>query len=123
MPRVTRGTTKRAPPHQPRRAAVLALPPSRGGAAAPPDHLSPIVCPGAHDIEFDAILPPSTGAILAIGSAVPTVVAMKGAVMGVGVRKEMTVTITCDHRHISGADAAMFLKDLANVIENPVLLK
>ena len=30
-----------------------------------------------------------------------------------GVQKSMTVTITCDHRHIYGADAAEFLKDLA----------
>ena len=29
------------------------------------------------------------------------------------VRRSMTVTITCDHRHIYGADAAEFLKDLA----------
>ena len=30
-----------------------------------------------------------------------------------GVQKSMIVTITCDHRHIYGADAAEFLKDLA----------
>ena len=29
-----------------------------------------------------------------------------------------TVTITCDHRHIYGADAAEFLKDLADLLEN-----
>ena len=29
-----------------------------------------------------------------------------------GVEKQMTVTITCDHRHIYGADAAEFLRDL-----------
>ena len=34
--------------------------------------------------------------------------------------KVMTVTITCDHRHIYGADAAEFLKDLANLLENNV---
>ena len=38
----------------------------------------------------------------------------------IGVVKEMSVTITCDHRHIYGADAALFLKDLAELIEqNP----
>ena len=31
----------------------------------------------------------------------------------------MTVTITCDHRSISGADAAAFLKDFAAAVENP----
>jgi pyruvate dehydrogenase E2 component (dihydrolipoamide acetyltransferase) len=30
----------------------------------------------------------------------------------------MQVNITCDHRIIYGADAAAFLKDLANLIEN-----
>jgi pyruvate/2-oxoglutarate dehydrogenase complex dihydrolipoamide acyltransferase (E2) component len=34
------------------------------------------------------------------------------------VQKSMTVTITCDHRHIYGASAAEFLKDLADLIEN-----
>ena len=32
--------------------------------------------------------------------------------------KQMTVTLTCDHRHIYGADSAQFLKDLAELIEN-----
>ena len=72
--------------------------------------------------QFDAILPPDTGAILAISSAQNKVIAMPGSLLGVGMRKEMTVTITCDHRHISGADAAMFLKDLAAVIESPAVL-
>lgn len=32
--------------------------------------------------------------------------------------KKMEVTITADHRHIYGADAALFLKDLADMLEN-----
>ena len=32
--------------------------------------------------------------------------------------KKMTVTLTCDHRQIMGGDAALFLKELANVMEN-----
>ena len=35
--------------------------------------------------------------------------------------KEMEVTITCDHRHIYGADAAIFLKELAEIMENDTL--
>jgi pyruvate/2-oxoglutarate dehydrogenase complex dihydrolipoamide acyltransferase (E2) component len=31
----------------------------------------------------------------------------------------MMVTLTCDHRIISGADAALFLKDLQAAIESP----
>jgi pyruvate dehydrogenase E2 component (dihydrolipoamide acetyltransferase) len=34
-----------------------------------------------------------------------------------GMKKMMTVTLTCDHRHIYGADAAKFLVDLAAIIE------
>ncbi|KAJ1442967.1 2-oxoacid dehydrogenases acyltransferase-domain-containing protein [Ochromonadaceae sp. CCMP2298] len=66
--------------------------------------------------QFDAILPPGTGSILAVAASTPKVVQMKNGYFGV--RKSMTVTITCDHRHIYGADAAEFLKDLADLIEN-----
>jgi pyruvate dehydrogenase E2 component (dihydrolipoamide acetyltransferase) len=65
---------------------------------------------------FDAILPPGQGSILAIGAAKPTVVATADGLMGV--KRQMRVNITCDHRIIYGADAAGFLKDLADVIEN-----
>ncbi len=65
---------------------------------------------------FDAILPPGTGSILAIGGAKPTVVADENGM--IGVKKQMTVNITCDHRIIYGADGAAFLKDLADLIEN-----
>jgi pyruvate dehydrogenase E2 component (dihydrolipoamide acetyltransferase) len=65
---------------------------------------------------FDAILPPGQGSILAIGASRPTVVATPDGMMGV--KRQMQVNITCDHRIIYGADAAAFLKDLADVIEN-----
>ena len=68
--------------------------------------------------QFDAILPPGTGSILAIAASTPKVVQMKNGHFGV--KKSMTVTITCDHRHIYGADAAEFLKDLADLLENNV---
>ncbi|HBB30458.1 MAG TPA: branched-chain alpha-keto acid dehydrogenase subunit E2 [Cyanobacteria bacterium UBA8803] len=67
---------------------------------------------------FDAILPPGQGAILAIGASRPQVVATADGMFGV--RNQMQVNITCDHRIIYGADAAAFLKDLAKLIEtNP----
>ncbi|ANV89268.1 dihydrolipoamide acetyltransferase family protein [Picosynechococcus sp. PCC 8807] len=65
---------------------------------------------------FDAILPPGQGSILAIGGAQAKVVATPDGLFGV--KKQMTVNITCDHRIIYGADAAAFLKDLADLIEN-----
>ena len=67
---------------------------------------------------FDAILPPGTGAILAVAGSRPTVVAGKDGSMRVA--NQMQVNLTCDHRVIYGADAAAFLKDLAQLIEtNP----
>jgi pyruvate dehydrogenase E2 component (dihydrolipoamide acetyltransferase) len=67
---------------------------------------------------FDAILPPGQGSILAIGGSSPQVVATADGMLGV--RRQMQVNITCDHRIIYGATAAAFLKDLAKLIEtNP----
>lgn len=66
---------------------------------------------------FDAVLPPGTGAIIAIGASKPTVVANAEGL--IGVKRQMTVNLTADHRHIYGADAAGFLQTLASVIENP----
>ncbi len=67
---------------------------------------------------FDAILPPGTGAILAVAASRPTVVAGKDG--SIRVAHQMQVNLTCDHRTIYGAHAAAFLKDLAQLIEtNP----
>jgi pyruvate dehydrogenase E2 component (dihydrolipoamide acetyltransferase) len=67
---------------------------------------------------FDAILPPGTGAILAVAASRPTVVAGKDG--SIRVANQMQVNLTCDHRTIYGAHAAAFLKDLAQLIEtNP----
>lgn len=64
---------------------------------------------------FDAILPAGQGSILAIGASRPQMVATAEGLMGV--RRQMQVNITCDHRIIYGADAAAFLQDLAKLIE------
>lgn len=67
---------------------------------------------------FDAILPPGTGAILAVAASRPTVVAGKDG--SIRVAHQMQVNLTCDHRTIYGAHAAAFLRDLAQLIEtNP----
>ena len=65
---------------------------------------------------FDAILPPGQGSILAIGGARPQVVATPDGLMGV--KTQMRVNMTSDHRIIYGADGASFLKDLCDLIEN-----
>ena len=67
---------------------------------------------------FDAILPPGQGSILAIGAARHQVVATGDGMLGV--KPQMQVNITCDHRIIYGATAAAFLKDLAKLIETNV---
>jgi pyruvate dehydrogenase E2 component (dihydrolipoamide acetyltransferase) len=64
---------------------------------------------------FDAILPPGQGSILAIGASRPQVVATGDGMFGV--KQQMQVNITCDHRIIYGADGAAFLRDLAKLIE------
>lgn len=64
---------------------------------------------------FDAILPPGTGAILAVAASRPAVVAGKDG--SIAVRRQMQVNLTADHRVIYGTHAAAFLKDLAQLIE------
>ena len=67
---------------------------------------------------FDAILPPGSGAILAVAASLPAVIAAKDGSIRVG--RQMQVNLTCDHRVIYGAHAAAFLKELAQLIEtNP----
>jgi pyruvate dehydrogenase E2 component (dihydrolipoamide acetyltransferase) len=67
---------------------------------------------------FDAILPKGVGAILAVSASQPEVRLQPNGLIGVS--KVMQVTITCDHRHIYGAQAAEFLRDLAGLLENRV---
>ena len=64
---------------------------------------------------FDAILPLGSGAILAVGASRPQVVVNDEGMFGV--KRQMNVNITCDHRIIYGADAAAFLQDLAKLLE------
>jgi pyruvate dehydrogenase E2 component (dihydrolipoamide acetyltransferase) len=68
---------------------------------------------------FDAILPPGAPAILAVAASKPVVALQPSGL--IGAHKEMIVNITCDHRHIYGAQAADFLRDLANLLENDVM--
>ncbi|KAK0576166.1 hypothetical protein LWI29_013088 [Acer saccharum] len=66
---------------------------------------------------FDAILPPGTGAIMAVGASQTTVVASKDG--RIGMKNQMQVNVTADHRVIYGADLAQFLQTLAKIIEDP----
>ncbi len=64
---------------------------------------------------FDAVLSPGQGAIMAIGASRPQVVATEDGMFGV--KRQMQVNVTCDHRVIYGAHTAAFLQDLAQLIE------
>ncbi|KAI3936766.1 hypothetical protein MKW92_033671 [Papaver armeniacum] len=55
---------------------------------------------------FDAILPPGTGAIMAVGASEPKLVGTKDG--RIGVKSQMQVNVTADHRVIYGADLASF---------------
>jgi len=69
-------------------------------------------------LEFTAIINPPGSAILAVGriQKVP-VVEDSGSI---GVRSQVILTLSCDHRVIDGAVGAAFLSDLKAMIEYPV---
>src|SRR5271157_284074 len=68
--------------------------------------------------EFTAIINPPGSAILAVGAVRKEPVVENDAVV---VRQRMRVTLSCDHRIIDGAVGAAFLRELADMLENPLL--
>ncbi len=69
--------------------------------------------------QFDAIINPPQGAILAVGTARPEPIDDDGAIRIVPV---LHLSLSCDHRAIDGADAGRFMAALAGLIERPELL-
>ncbi|STR28580.1 dihydrolipoamide acetyltransferase component (E2) of acetoin dehydrogenase complex [Klebsiella grimontii] len=69
--------------------------------------------------QFDAIINPPQGAILAIGAGEPRAVVRDGQIV---VRHQLTVSLSCDHRVIDGASGAAFLQALKRLVETPTLL-
>lgn len=69
---------------------------------------------------FTAIIDPPQAAILAVGGVRRAPV--EDAARGIGFRDEMTVTLTCDHRVVYGADGARFLSRLRELLERPLAL-
>ena len=65
---------------------------------------------------FTAIINPPEAAILAVGRAAPRPVARDGEVV---VREMMTLTLSIDHRAVYGADGAVFLGRVAELLERP----
>lgn len=68
--------------------------------------------------DFGALLPVGQGGILAVGGTQDFIVPDTQAVLGMKKVRKMTVTLTCDHRQIYGADAALWLKTLADIMVN-----
>lgn len=66
--------------------------------------------------QFDAIINPPQGAILAVGAVSNQPVEENGALRMVPM---MNLSLSCDHRAIDGADGARFLAALREVIEAP----
>jgi pyruvate dehydrogenase E2 component (dihydrolipoamide acetyltransferase) len=72
---------------------------------------------GMYNIDaFNAIILPPQAAILAVGRITDRVVAVNGQPV---VRPMMTLTLSGDHRVVDGAQAALFLNDLAEAIRMP----
>jgi len=67
---------------------------------------------------FTAIIVPPQAAILAVGAIADRVVPVAGAP---GVRPMISMTLSCDHRVVDGARAAMFMRDLAAAVRSPQL--
>jgi pyruvate dehydrogenase E2 component (dihydrolipoamide acetyltransferase) len=65
---------------------------------------------------FTAIINPPEAAILAVGRAAERAVARGGEVV---VREMMTLTLSVDHRAVYGADGAIFLGRVAELLERP----
>ncbi len=59
--------------------------------------------------EFRAIINPGESAILAVGAALPTPVAVGG---GIAVRTIMRLTLSADHRLVDGELGARFLNGI-----------
>ncbi len=68
---------------------------------------------------FTAIINPPQAAILAVGTLAPRAVVRKKKRVA---RQTMSVTLTCDHRILYGADAALFLARIRDLLEEPAAL-
>ncbi|MBA2637596.1 MAG: 2-oxo acid dehydrogenase subunit E2 [Solirubrobacterales bacterium] len=68
---------------------------------------------------FQAVINPPQAAILAVAAIRPLPAVVDGRVV---VRRRMSVTLSCDHRILYGADAATFLVTLRELLEQPLRL-
>lgn len=69
--------------------------------------------------QFNAVINPPQGCIIAIGSAEQRPVVIDGEIR---ISTQMTATLSVDHRAVDGAVAAQFMKAFKKYIENPLLI-
>ena len=75
---------------------------------------------GGYDTDhFAAIINPPQAAILGVATARETAVVEEGQVV---VRTVMQVTISADHRVTDGAECALFLQRVKELLETPIKL-
>ncbi len=65
------------------------------------------------------VINPPQAAILGVGAARATLVRVDGEIVE---RQLMTLTLSCDHRILYGADAARFLGEIRGLLEAPLKL-
>jgi pyruvate dehydrogenase E2 component (dihydrolipoamide acetyltransferase) len=68
---------------------------------------------------FTAIVNPPQAAILAVGAVSPRAIVRDGQIVA---RNTLSVTLACDHRILYGADAALFLARIRELLEEPAAL-
>ena len=68
---------------------------------------------------FTAIINPPQAAILSVGALEQRPVAVDGAVV---VRHMLTLTLACDHRILYGAEAALLLARVRELLQSPAAL-
>jgi pyruvate dehydrogenase E2 component (dihydrolipoamide acetyltransferase) len=69
---------------------------------------------------FDAVINPPHGSILAVGAGIKKPVVMADGTIGVAT--VMSMTLSVDHRVIDGALGAEFLKAVIEALENPIVM-
>ena len=93
---------------------------ARAGHLRPPDVTGgtfTISNLGMYEVDaFSAIITPPQAAVLAVGAIADRVVPVDGKP---GIRPMMTITLSSDHRVVDGAQAALFLKDVAAALREP----
>jgi pyruvate dehydrogenase E2 component (dihydrolipoamide acetyltransferase) len=99
----TRAKTKKLAPHE-----------YQGGSVA----ISNLGMMGIEN--FDAVINPPHGAILAVGAGIKKPVVMKDG--SIGVATVMSMTLSVDHRVIDGALGAQLMQAIVDNLENPMAM-